>query len=578
MPLEGAGSKSLTEVFSSFLKVPPFQREYAWEQENVLALLNDIHKAHEEGLEIYFVGALVFAQSSDLSYSIIDGQQRLTTLYILLCALYAKSNALEVAALKESIGPLLRHQKYDHERKKHVATHRLEPSYKDAADLIAVLATGPKRAEEAASGPADLMANAYNDCRKWVDDNLDSEEKLAAFFDFLGNKTSFLVHIAKTIEEGLKIFEVLNTRGVQLSSLDLVKHLLFDRAPQSMWEKLKDDWKEFEALYDSLQEQKSERFLRYFIIVEFCPQRNIKEDEAHSWLKESANDIIATPVAVQQFLGRLSDFAKRWSYINAGQRPDESVSFQFQDLRALTRSSRQHYPVLLATFAKSHEDMDRIARGVEMYQLGLSLLREFTGSVEGTYLEWSRELARSGSQIDEEWYQSKFVVECQETIRRALEKVRTTPASQFNRAKIVYLLKKMEVYARRIADASDQSISNFYRGHDIEHLWPVNKVGKHDSEGRIVDEDIVQRVGNLCLLEKSLNSKVKDSDFAKKRKDAYSKSVLYNAKAIVIVPNGSSKVDKALRLFDQYEVWGASQIEDRSDKLAALLMQIYSMD
>jgi uncharacterized protein with ParB-like and HNH nuclease domain len=92
--MEGAiTSKDLSigKLFEEFYSVPNYQREFVWGDEQVRKLVDDIHAEFESGGEQhqveYFVGSMVVCPGADGSYEVIDGQQRLTTFFILFCAL-----------------------------------------------------------------------------------------------------------------------------------------------------------------------------------------------------------------------------------------------------------------------------------------------------------------------------------------------------------------------------------------------------------------------------------------------------------------------------------------------------------
>ena len=89
-PVQTIRSDDLTleDVFKDFYVVPSFQREYVWEGEQVEQLLQDIYDEFSEngqGSE-YFIGSFVVCPGEDGVYELIDGQQRMTTAYLFLCA------------------------------------------------------------------------------------------------------------------------------------------------------------------------------------------------------------------------------------------------------------------------------------------------------------------------------------------------------------------------------------------------------------------------------------------------------------------------------------------------------------
>jgi hypothetical protein len=107
---------TLTQVFKDFYVVPNFQREYVWEQENVIKLFDDIYDEFYDADGVqqpsneYFIGSIVTCMNDVGCYELIDGQQRMTTIYLGLCAIrdhfeqlgHTPQNTLS-AAIRDSV-------------------------------------------------------------------------------------------------------------------------------------------------------------------------------------------------------------------------------------------------------------------------------------------------------------------------------------------------------------------------------------------------------------------------------------------------------------------------------------------
>ena len=83
---------AIAKIFQDFYAVPDFQREYVWEREHVAKLLEDvIDEFYDEEAQLiegpeYFLGSIVCCRDHEGIFQLIDGQQRLTTIYLVLCA------------------------------------------------------------------------------------------------------------------------------------------------------------------------------------------------------------------------------------------------------------------------------------------------------------------------------------------------------------------------------------------------------------------------------------------------------------------------------------------------------------
>ncbi len=79
---------NVSGVFKNFYLVPDYQREYVWEEKHVTQLLEDIcEEFSNDRKSEYFIGSIVVCENDDKRYEVIDGQQRLTTLFVALSAL-----------------------------------------------------------------------------------------------------------------------------------------------------------------------------------------------------------------------------------------------------------------------------------------------------------------------------------------------------------------------------------------------------------------------------------------------------------------------------------------------------------
>ena len=224
-----AQESSLCDVFApgEKLRMPPYQRSYSWGEPEALELLADLQEAADSQFA-HFIGAVVFVQGEEPGIlEIVDGQQRLTTLTILLCVLrdleQDKEQARKIHALvADEARPILGEG----------ANWRISLNYQDGAffrDTIQRIgATLNLDAETGESeGQARMVANA------------------AAFHKELGTMTpeqrrilcgivmkgcALVRVIVDSKDQGFKVFRVLNTRGKEPGAHDIIKTELFERA------------------------------------------------------------------------------------------------------------------------------------------------------------------------------------------------------------------------------------------------------------------------------------------------------------------------------------------------------------
>ena len=85
-----AEERTISQILTEQIcyEIPPYQRPYSWEKENVQQLLDDLFEAYEAEDKEYFIGSLItIEREKDRLYDVVDGQQRLTTLNLILARL-----------------------------------------------------------------------------------------------------------------------------------------------------------------------------------------------------------------------------------------------------------------------------------------------------------------------------------------------------------------------------------------------------------------------------------------------------------------------------------------------------------
>jgi uncharacterized protein with ParB-like and HNH nuclease domain len=221
-------------------------------------------------------------------FDLIDGQQRVTTIFITLCALRDRLEALgdkNTGTVRKLIADVTADE--------HGVDHfqaRLDPQYDDAGDVFEQLVKGAQPTRRALTRSMRNVAAAYDTALAFFTNEFESDiVGLRAFYGYLINKVKLIRITTHSIARALKIFETINDRGVGLDAMDLLKNLLFMKTPPGDFDILKTKWK---ALTDKLHEagEKPLRFLRYYIFATF-PVAKLQEDQLYEWLVENESKV-----------------------------------------------------------------------------------------------------------------------------------------------------------------------------------------------------------------------------------------------------------------------------------------------
>lgn len=211
-------------------QVPLYQRVYSWGQKQLDQLWNDIAELaatrRDEPAATHFIGSLVLAQSPDYSIVgvskllVVDGQQRLTTLTLLLAALRDHLVATGDPERAHGIDAQYLVNVYDKGKPTKVL-----PTQADRAAYLSVVRAAPD------AGSSDRVGEAYNHFRAKIAaaDDPDDPHDLEEIENAVVSGLALVVVTAEPGDNAHRIFESLNNTGLQLAQSDLLKNYLFMR-------------------------------------------------------------------------------------------------------------------------------------------------------------------------------------------------------------------------------------------------------------------------------------------------------------------------------------------------------------
>ena len=224
--------------------IPVYQRNYAWEEDEITALIKDVYDSSQKDPNApYYIGTLVTYKRGDYEYEVIDGQQRLTTIYIILKALGIKDfrNKLTYSARRVSASTIQKLDKY--------------PDLGDEVD--------------------DGISNGYKYADKAIQAIVSDAERNDFVQYFLHNVHIIHYRVPKDVDLN-HYFEVMNSRGEQLEKHEIVKSLLSQYLSSEM------------ATFSRVWEACSEMNV---YIQQVFPEPNVFGDNLHKFIIDSFDDI-----------------------------------------------------------------------------------------------------------------------------------------------------------------------------------------------------------------------------------------------------------------------------------------------
>ena len=581
-----------------FYIVPDYQREYVWTEKEVEQLLQDIDEEFDVGdRREYFIGTVLVSPTQQKNhFEVIDGQQRLTTFFLLLCALrqrftgepqYPLFTGLLSTSYTDSGGNLK-------------TSLKLEPRYEHAGELmnrIVAIDADPEttRSKVAAAGipkfgSLDNLLGAYSTVHSFLDSNYKDMEALRRYWGYLANNVVF-IQISTDVSSALKIFETINERGVGLNPMDLLKNLLFTQVKQEEFTRLKDEWKKITAPLERNKE-KPQRFLRYFIMANYKvknPRRDgvVREDEIYDWLTDKDNAALCgyrnDPFG---FVRKIIQSVGRYLAFTDGRGNDGTPSLAMDSLQQLCGAAFSlHYVLLLAAANFPKELFDHFVRQVESFLFYYIFTKTPTKDLERSFSIWADELREISEVVDPKVQKSRLNDFVAERLQKSIDGKDAELSDTFKR----YVLGSMQQYRTRYLLAKlTQHVEMAFKGMsapgnlseftslEIEHILPntpepeLRQSFAAANPGRGYDEYKV-RLGNLTLLEKPINI-VASNGFFDEKKAEYAKSGNYLTRSIAgLSPVGkNSSITRINEKLHAFQSWSAQDIEQRQEMLIAL--------
>lgn len=592
--------KSISELDKLFFIVPDYQREYVWETDNqVEQFIIDIENEFNPNVEeqkSYFIGSIIIVANGD-KFDVIDGQQRLTTIVLTLCAyrdllkpLKSELDTIGEEYLKSIEGLLF---SFDLKTKK--STYRLELQYEESKGYLNTLINGNEFTEDK-SPSVKKMERAYSRIKSHLE--LYLKEGLIQLLDYA---SYFLTHIEivvikpENLSSALKIFETINQRGSNLNAMDLVKNLLFIEADQDEFDYIKRTWKKITNNLQSCGEENSPlRFLRYFLMARYH-KGVIREDDIYSWIisaeGKKATDYQNNP---SSFAKELMKISKRYAnLVNATQHKDSNGTYpDVSNIGYINKvKSRQHLVLLLALDINATDvDINYLARQIESFFFFSNTLGIQAKYNESLFIKWANELRKEKGLEHIQKVTEEFIIPY---IKDKTTQIRSEFLNIFHfhynpLYRLRFIFAKIENTIQELAGLPKQDLK-FLDKMQIEHILPQTpKDGILTDEFEDIDDynKYVYSIGNVVLLEAQINQAVNNfndlkGDWFNKKQDEYINSSVTSVKLL----NDEFKLgnNTALNRFRAdkgyvFKNWDKDAIEKRQKILLDLVYETWKFN
>ncbi|MBE9040727.1 DUF262 domain-containing protein [Oscillatoriales cyanobacterium LEGE 11467] len=577
---------SIGKLFNDFYIVPSYQREYVWEDEHVKDFFEDIHNEFSEDGQPsdYFIGSIIVCEEQHGLYEVIDGQQRITTAYILLCAIRDYLASISSRESIEKLNSQIASTDID-EDGNDVFRYRVKLQYEDSRGVLEKIANKEDQISERSLDTLSSknIANSYYIFKRLLKNEFPSEDlvipQIKRFYAYL-NKSVILVRVkTDTRGDALRVFATVNNRGVNLEAIDLVKNLMFMKAKTKEYDRLKLYWKNMaDVLFKS--KEKPMRFMRYFIIAFYNNSDSLKSD-IYGWFLNSKNQDVYQKNPVN-FVNHLLLGSKYYVDFVDGKSINEKYNQNIANIRKISSSARMPFMVLLAGTRLPLELFSELCKHVENIFFIFLFLRESTSSFEKIFIRWCFQIRNIKTKAEfDDFVNTHINTQKIRLAERFNLSFSNLEESSVPKAQLRYILAKLTQYLDENAYESDRDLSIYLsKSVEIEHILPQQPKAAikktFDKPDEI--EGYIKKLGNLTLLEKSINKSIGNKPFEEKKVE-YPKSqyILTRSISEKIEVGKNTAINRATANLQPFDEWTSESIEQRQKMLTELAKKVWEM-
>ena len=509
----------MTGTKEKFL-IPEYQRPYAWTDDQIYTLFEDlVEYTNNQNESSYFLGCIVSFSNENKEQEIIDGQQRITTLFLLLRAIHRKLQKMSDSKEKDNFIRQIEPAIWKIDELTSVADYSsvlieskvLEAKYNQILENI--LKSG-----EADDKSKDRYSQNYLSIIGLLDKYANDEPlNFYRFINNVLNKTIVLPIKADTQETALTIFSTLNDRGLPLSDADIFKAKIYNKLSEKNKAKFVDEWKNLTLESETADESIQKLFYYYMFYLRAID--NDKKNTTPGLRKYFAEDSFSR-LFDDNLLRNLRDILEFWEVVNCREVKESKWTTNFSILSILDILSSYpnefwKYPVIIYYLKNKNGDKFEELFLIFLRKLFVNLFKVYIVSPTINSIKASI-LSLNSSILHDETPNFEFRNVTEEELKNGIKRL--------NR-KAVRMLLKLLAY-----NTEEQNELLPYNW-EIEHILPIKWQPSYFNSNEDEVNELIETIGNKIPFEKRLNIIASNGYFSKKQ-EQYAKSNIAIAKAM----------------------------------------------
>ncbi|ANH48993.1 hypothetical protein AA977_02465 [Helicobacter pylori] len=528
--------------------IPIYQRLYSWEKKQCEQLWDDILKVGgNDKMNGHFIGSILYVRDDNTHSSpllIIDGQQRLTTITLLLIALRnhlsEEVKILEKFSRNQIENDYLINSDKDGDKK-----FRLILSESDKDTLLSLIDESRRKPSE----PSEKIVENFKLFEEWISKNTD---KLEAIFKGLDKLIIVYISLEKGKDDPQLIFESMNSKGVELTQTDLIRNYIIMETEvekqecfyKKYWRAMEEDFKQNETLFN--------KFVRHYLTIKIGEIANKQKvyEAFKNHQQEKGIEIEDLLKDLQKYCGYFCQIAfKKEEYKDLNKALSLLVDLEMDVV----------YPLLLELYSDykdgvlSKQDFIPIIALTESYICRRAVCGLKSNGLNKLFPSFTKK-------IDKKQY-LKSVEERFGSLKGNQRFPNDLEFKELFITRDFYEFKKTHTFLTRLENFDTKEPVNTEKC-TIEHVMPQKPIPEWERDlgenAQEIHEKYLHTIGNLTLT--GYNSEYSDKSFQEKRdmENGFKQSPL--------------KLNQGLK---DLEVFGEKEILDRAEYLANLALKIW---
>jgi hypothetical protein len=542
---------------SGYFRIPRFQRPYSWDRENIQAFWDDVVPDNPGE---YFIGSMVVYKEGPQIFGVVDGQQRLTTITILLCAIRNLLRERGFEDLAKGIHGLVERPNIDNKPKFVVSTETSYPYFQDRIQKWSEpsLELTPLDEERNVQAAFDQLSGMLAAVAQKIDGDPTLSDKkkpdrlrddVLRIRDKLLSLKLIFVQLQDE-DDAYLIFETLNTRGKDLRLTDLVKNHITKhvRSSNRQTDEAKVKWHQLlETIEGASVPLETDAFLHHFWLsrYDFLPaksvfktlKRKFTASQTREFLDQLVSDARLYRAIHEVSFGKWTKQERRIAQALEAlalfrvQQPTPCVLSLMREYKSTNKIKMKHIEEALVAIEKFHFLFTAVTS------------QRSSGGISKMYALHAREVFKASDTqaaaavISELKKKLRDRVPSFEEFAALFPEILCTDTLTKQRKLVRYILARLDSAGSLVSTTDFDQMT-------IEHFAPQSQISDD------LPESVVGQIGNLILVSEKLNQKLRDKSPQDKKK------ILQDA--------GYDVPDEIARATS----WGVSEISERTQSLA----------